>query len=114
VHTFRRSSPIGAAVALALLCWSSYASPEEVSSIGYATVAEALEALRADPTATVRTERGWTVFERADALEIWSFTPNGQPAHPSAAKRTLYQSENGGWYVVTRMLCQSSKPSCVP
>lgn len=73
-------------------------------------MAAALKALRADPTATEKTERGWTVIERG--WEIWSFTPAGHPAHPSAAKRTMYQDANGDWRVVTRMLCQSAKASC--
>src|SRR5690606_31357248 len=68
------------------------------------------KALRADPTATEKTERGWTIIERG--WEIWSFTPADHPAHTSAAKRTMYQDTNGGWRVVTRVLGQSTKASC--
>jgi hypothetical protein len=103
---------IAAAVALNLTCWTWPASAEEPSAIGYSSVAAALKALRADPTATESTQRGWTVFVRAGSYEIWSFTPADHPAHPSAAKRTMYQSDNGGWHVVTQMLCQSTKASC--
>jgi hypothetical protein len=107
-----RSRAIGAAAALGLFCWTFPALAQEVGAIGYATVAEALDALRADPTATERTERGWIVIERAGDLEIWSFTPQGHPAHPSAAKRTAYQSADGGWHVITNLLCGSTKANC--
>ena len=107
-----RFQAIVATAALSLFCSACSASTDEPSAIGYPSVAAALEALRADPTAKKRTERGWTVVERAGDLEIWSFTPAGHPAHPSAAKRTMYQDANGSWHVVTRMLCQSTKSSC--
>jgi len=105
-----RSRAICSVVALGLFCWNFPAFAQEGSSIGYPSVAAALEALRSDPTATESTDRGWILFQRG-RLEFWSFTPEGHPAHPSAAKRTGYQA-GGGWHVVTKLLCQSTKASC--
>src|SRR5688572_23641582 len=105
-----RCRGIVAAGVLSLSCWTWSASAEEPSAIGYPSVAAALKALRADPTATEKTERGWTIIERG--WEIWSFAPADHPAHTSAAKRTMYQDTNGGWRVVTRVLGQSTKASC--
>lgn len=103
---------ITAAAVFSLFCGSSLAWAENGSSIGYPTVAAALEALRADPTATESTPHGWTVFERAGGLEIWSFTPKGHPAHPSMAKRTAYQDANGDWRISTALRCGATKADC--
>jgi len=106
-----RSRTLRAALVIGLLAWVPQVLAEEKSSIGYPSVAAALKALRDDPTATESTERGWTIFVRASDFEIWSFTPESHPAHPSAAKRTAYQAD-GGWRVSTQLLCQSTKASC--
>ena len=107
-----RCRAIAAVVVLSLFCGACAAPVDDPSATDYPTVATALEALRDDPTATESTQRGWTVFVRAGGYEIWSFTPADHPAHPSAAKRTMYQSDNGDWHVVTQMLCQSTRASC--
>ncbi|MEQ8357240.1 MAG: hypothetical protein RH942_17025 [Kiloniellaceae bacterium] len=100
-------------LALAPVFWTAPALAEEAKSpIGYASVAEALEALRSDPTATESTQQGWILFVRAQGLEFWSFTPESHPAHPSAAKRTAHKDLKGGWAVETRLLCQADKASC--
>jgi hypothetical protein len=101
------------AIALVLVLSATPVRAEErSSSIGYASVEDALAALRADPTATESAWDGWALFVRSDGREFWSFTPESHPAHPSAAKRTAYQDDNGAWHVDTRMLCQSTKASC--
>ena len=85
---------------------------EDPNSIGYASVKEALQALRSDPTAKESTQQGWVLFARSQGMELWSFTPEHHPAYPSAAKRTAHQGANGEWYVETRLLCQADKASC--
>lgn len=99
--------------AVVLCCCGAVAqAQQQPSAIGYSSVAEALAALRADPAATESQQDGWTLFARKKGLELWSFTPDDHPAHPSAAKRTAYQDDSGGWRVETRLLCQSTKASC--
>jgi hypothetical protein len=105
-------STLGVILSLSLVCWPLAASAQESGSIGYATVADALQSLRADPTAVESNYDGWTVFAREGGMEIWSFTPGNHPAHPSAAKRTAYRADNGDWHVATRLLCGATKTAC--
>ena len=80
------------------------------STIGYETVAEALAALEAKPGVTVRDEAdGWTVV--GDGRALWSFTPEGHPAHPSAAKREAVERD-GQIVIEMAVLCQAGKEPC--
>ena len=85
----------------------------ETSAIGYPTVAAALAALRTKPGVTIRVEDGWTIAEeRADrSSAVWSFTPQGHPAHPAAVKRTTYE-EDGQVWIDMQVLCQAAKAPC--
>lgn len=103
---------IAAVTVLSVSWWIVSASAEDQPAIGYASVAAALQALRADPTATERSQQGWTVFEKARGLEFWTFTPESHPAYPSAARRIGYQDESGAWRVETRILCEAPKAHC--
>lgn len=80
------------------------------STIGYETVAEALAALKAKPGAEVsETPDGWTVIRDGSAL--WSFTPDGHAAHPSAVKREPVTSD-GKTVLNMTVLCQAEKIPC--
>jgi hypothetical protein len=80
------------------------------SSVGYDTVAEALAALKAKPGAVIREEAdGWTVIDDDNAL--WSFTPEGHPAHPSVVKRKAVERD-GRVVIEMAVLCESSKAPC--
>ena len=83
-------------------------------SIGYPSVEAALAGLRADPGASFRTDRGWTIVEvkTQRELSVWSFTPEGHPAHPAAVKRTLVE-QNGKVMLHLTALCEASKQECV-
>ena len=78
--------------------------------IAYASVAEALSALRAKPGVTFSDNAGWTIANDTDR-SIWSFTPANHYAHPSVGQRTLIAS-GGSFYVQTRILCQADKAAC--
>jgi hypothetical protein len=81
--------------------------------IGYATVGAALEALRAQPSAQFREQRGWTVVasRERDAPVEWFFTPEGHDAHPAVVKRAAL--ERGGMGLIDlAALCQSEQPAC--
>ncbi len=84
--------------------------PEE-SSIAYATLDEAIKALRAKPGVTFRNQNGWLVAEDLQAHTVWLFTPPGHPAYPSMVKRTLVNGPDGASFV-TDVRCLASKDIC--
>ena len=106
---------VGLAISLLVLSYYTAASGDErTSSIGYSTVAAALEELSSDPRANVREQDGWTIIEVREAEKrsaVWSFTPSDHPAHPCAVKRTVYE-ENGAVMLRTNALCQGTKKEC--
>ena len=85
----------------------------ESSPIGYATIAEALAALKSDPGAGMKLHEGWTIFnQKGDGKYIlWSFTPEGHPAHPSVVRREVVKKEDE---ILIKMdaLCDSSQLYC--
>jgi len=85
----------------------------ELSPIGYATIAEAFETLKADPGAGMKEHEGWTMFnQKADGKYIlWSFTPVGHPAHPTAIRREVVRK---GDVIFIKMdaLCHSNQLDC--
>jgi hypothetical protein len=86
---------------------------QQESTIGYASVSEALEALQSDPAAEISVQGGWTIVGTKEDgnYVLWSFTPSGHPAHPSAVKREIME-ENGAIYISMSALCQAEKPDC--
>jgi hypothetical protein len=102
------------AIVLCLLVLTGRAaSAEGVDSIGYGTVAAALQALQADPSAKFSTQDGWTVVassENGQAVQ-WFFTPQGHPAHPSVVKRTVGEIHGTGVINMTA-LCEVSQSEC--
>jgi Protein of unknown function (DUF4019) len=84
---------------------------QESSGIGYPTVGAALEALKARSDVKISIQGGWTVVQEPSNGTLWSFTPPGHPAHPSAVKRTVVQRD-GQVFIDMKALCQASKPAC--
>jgi hypothetical protein len=81
------------------------------SSIGYPSVAAALDALRAKSNVRISVQGGWTIVDDREDHSIWSFTPSSHPAHPAAVKRTVVE-KNGAIYIEMSALCQASKSEC--
>ena len=81
------------------------------SSVGYPTVAAALDGLHANAEITFRSQSGWTVASDAATRTIWSFAPAGDPAYPSVVKREIVPVA-GGSAVEMTVLCESTKPAC--
>lgn len=103
--------------ALIVVCASAagvaVAAEDEPAPLGYASVAAALEALRADPSAQFREEGGWTIVasrERGDAVE-WFFTPEGHEAHPAVVKRTALERDGVG-IIDLVALCHAEQAAC--
>ena len=85
------------------------------STIGYASIDEALEALHAKSHAgedvVFSTENGWTIVEERAEHTIWSFTPADHPAHPAVVKRAL-EEEDGAVWIRTTAMCGAEKAAC--
>jgi hypothetical protein len=81
------------------------------ASIGYASVAAALKALRSKRGVTFNTQNGWLIAEEQAALTFWSFAPKGDPAYPSAVKRALV-TKDGITYIDMNIRCEATKVSC--
>jgi hypothetical protein len=102
------------AVLLAGLCVALPAHAQNPVAISYKSVAEAYDALRANPKAVMRQEAdGWivAVVENGPDEGLWSFTPRGNPAFPAVIKRKVVES-NGNIYVAMDVICQSKKEPC--
>jgi len=84
---------------------------EPASTIGYASVADALSALQAKEDMNISVEEGWTIITEPGGLTIWSFSPPGQPAYPAVARRVFYQ-EAGVWYIKMDVRCEAEKTAC--
>jgi hypothetical protein len=71
------------------------------------------EALRADPTASARDQRGWTVVasrEHGAAVE-WFFTPEGHAVYPAVIKRKVVE-ESGIGMIEIAALCETAQEAC--
>jgi hypothetical protein len=89
------------------------AGAAERPEIDFPSVSAVLEALRSDARAKFERQAGWTVVatvERGNPV-LWSFTPDGHPAHPSVVKRTAVE-QNGTGYVELATLCEAPEPDC--
>ena len=90
---------------------TSVAIPEQPSSFEYSSVADALAALKTRDDVSIEVSEGWTTITEADGLTIWSFTPSSHPAHPSVAKRVLFEDQ-GGWQIKMNILCEADEAAC--
>jgi hypothetical protein len=85
----------------------------EPSPIGYATIEEAFETLKADPGAGMKEHEGWTMFnQKADGKYIlWSFTPVGHPAYPAVIRREVVR-KGDEVFINMDALCHSNQLDC--
>ena len=86
---------------------------DESSPIGYATIEEAFNALRADPAAGMKEHEGWTIFNQKGEGKyvLWSFTPVDHPAHPTAIRREVVK-KGGEIFIKMDALCDSNRLDC--
>jgi hypothetical protein len=87
--------------------------PYAAKSLGYTSVAEALESLKAKPDVSVTVTRpdGWTIIQQKEPFAIWSFTPPSHYAYPAVVRRTL-ERKGSDLYMQMAALCQADKASC--
>jgi hypothetical protein len=88
------------------------ASDAEPVELG-ASVGATLEALRSEPSAQFREQRGWTVVasRERDAPVEWFFTPEGHPAHPAVVKRMATERAGVGM-IDLAALCHAEQSAC--
>ena len=102
---------VGTGLDLSGPAFSAELKESRTNEIGYPTVAGALAALRQRPGVQISEQGGWTIVNDAASATVWSFTPLGHPAHPSAVKRSVV-SRNGSTYIDMKVLCEASKAVC--
>jgi len=78
------------------------------STIGYATVAAALQALRTRPDIVISVQGGWTIAEDGANQTLWSFAPEGNSAYPAAVKRQIKKTKDG-IYIDMQIRCEATK-----
>jgi len=100
-------------LALLYLPLSAAQQVAEPSPIGYATIEEAYNALKADSAVGMQEYEGWTIFNQKGEGKyiLWSFTPDDHPAHPSAIRREIVKKDDE---ILIRMdaLCNSNQLDC--
>jgi hypothetical protein len=82
------------------------------SGIGYPSVAAALADLHSKPQVIFREEGGWIIAEDRSHYTLWSFATEGDPAYPSAVKRTAVQESGGSVTMRMNILCESKQDAC--
>jgi hypothetical protein len=86
--------------------------PKRSSGIGYPSVAAALADLHSKPEVIFREEAGWIIAEDRSHYTLWSFATEGDPAYPSAVKRTAVQEAGGNVTMNMNILCESTQDAC--
>jgi hypothetical protein len=86
--------------------------PRKSSGIGYPSVAAALADLHSKPEVIFREEGGWIIAEDRAHYTLWSFATEGDPAYPSAVKRTAVQESGGSVTMNMNILCESTQDAC--
>jgi|SRR5271154_3243898 len=81
------------------------------SSIGYPSVAAALADLHSRIDVKFSESNGWTIAEDKSHFTLWSFAPAGDPAYPSAVKRTAVKGDKGV-SMNMNVLCESTQEAC--
>jgi hypothetical protein len=106
-YMFAALAAISAAVGIA----SAQQPTAAQSSIGYSSVAAALQALQHKSGVNIVNQGGWTVIDDPSDQTIWSFAPPGYPAYPAAVRRQIVKGSDG-ISVKTSILCQGAKQPC--
>ena len=98
---------------LGLFASNPYANSKKTSSIGYATVNEALESLKNKAGTDVSVQGGWTIISDKENgnMVLWSFSPENHDAYPAAIKRIIVKKD-GSIYIQMKALCQAKKKAC--
>ena len=85
----------------------------DATSIEYASVADALAALKVKPGVKVRTQGGMIIVEDPDSAHpaTWIFLPKTHPAYPTVIKRSISNTKEGA-FMETQVKCEASQKVC--
>ncbi|KPF67903.1 hypothetical protein IP84_11645 [beta proteobacterium AAP99] len=107
-----------AVAALALASFSTSAqqaapTPDVSPDIGFASVKEALETLRAKPGVQVQITKpdSWIIITEPGNIQ-WSFAPETHKAYPAVSRREVKVDAGGDVKIETRIRCESDKSEC--
>lgn len=89
----------------------SLAVAASANSIGYPSVAAALDALKARPGVAVTVQEGWTIADDKANGTLWSFAPEWHPAYPAVVRRTVVNAD-GQPLIKMNTLCQGAREAC--
>jgi len=88
-------------------------SPQASSSIGYRSVAEAMQALRKRGDVTFEEQKnGWLLALESGTTTSWTFVPRNHLAYPAVVKRTLVDFGGGDYNVLMSILCEGRVRAC--
>jgi biopolymer transport protein ExbD len=109
------------AIALGLLClaFAPARSSEPINNviisdgayIGYATVAEALAALKAQGLKPLAAPKG-LLFAESDLRTSWTFASSGDPAFPAVAKVVYTKGDDSLFHIEITILCEAAEAPC--
>ena len=87
--------------------------PAGRSSIGHASVQEALDSLKAKPGVQIQITKpdAWTIINEPENIQ-WSFTPSSHYAYPAVVRREIKVGASGDVYIEMTGLCQAAKAPC--
>ena len=86
--------------------------PETTDAAGdHLTVAATLAAVKAQAGVTLRMQNGWTIVDDKTHATFWSFPPLGNPAYPSAVRRTVVEKD-GAVTLKMDVQCEATKTAC--
>ncbi len=111
---FKFHIPMRKILFILMLYVANYAAAQtNTEAIPYPSVATALDSLKSKHGANVTTNSlGWTIISDEGGYVVWSFTPAGHPAYPTAVRRAVVADPLGNVIIETRSLCQADKPAC--
>lgn len=100
-------------VVLALLPLTLFAATAaaDEGDIGYPSVDAARKALTARDDVRFSSAEGWLTVEDAQAMTIWNFAPESDPAHPAVVKRSVVE-EDGRIVLRMDIRCEGNAEAC--
>jgi hypothetical protein len=88
--------------------------PVPRGGVGYPSVAEALEAVKAKPGIKIEITKpdSWIIANEASGNVIWSFSPSTYAGYPAVVRREIKANSQGNVFIEMKVLCQASKLAC--
>jgi hypothetical protein len=87
---------------------------EPRGGVGYSSVVEALEAVKARPGIKIAITKpdSWVIANEENGNVIWSFSPSTYAGYPAVVRREIKVNPQGNVFIEMKVLCQASKLAC--